>query len=126
MRLIALLVLAAAIQTAAFAQKKTSDPEARNKRAVSVTESHGSGSAASPVKSNNSSAKNLAKIEQSGIQRMKATHTARSGSRAATPANTGAIQHKGKPVKFSYQRPKADKTASAVGSQTRSSPKGRH
>ena len=134
MRLVTLFVLAAAMQTAAFAQK-TSDPEARNKRAVSVTpqrravsaEPHRSGSAASPVKSSNSSTQDLAKIEKNGIQKMKATHKAGSASPAATPANTGAVQHEGKSMKFSYQPPKAaDKTASTTGSRTQSPPKGRH
>ena len=119
-RVIVLLTVAAALQGTAFAQKKQ-DPDLRDKQAISVksTKPH---SAASPVRARSSSARDLAKIERNSIQKMKATHKAGSASAGAAPANAVAAQPKGKPVKFSYQPPKATGKTATHGPPIAASP----
>lgn len=121
MRLIVLLTVAAALQGAAFAQKKQ-DPDLRDKQAVSVKSTKPHSAAASPVRARSSSASDLAKIEQNSIQKMKVTHKAGSASAGAAPANAVAAQPKGKPVKFSYQPPKATGKTATNGPPIAASP----
>lgn len=132
MRIIALIVVAAALHTAAFAQKPE-DPEARNKRAVSVaqprltpsrvrveanSEPHRSPDHTSVRKSASSTARDLAKIERTSVQQMKATHKAKNTSKAAPPALPGdRPQSKKKPINFSYQRPQAANKTSVKNPQ---------
>lgn len=119
MRVIGLLTLAAVLHTTAFAQKPA-DPEARNKRAVSVSSSRATNSeqtqyeATSVPKSGSSSARDLAKIEQSSIHQVKASPKKNAGSKPGSPAVFGKQpQTKGKPIKFSYQPPKTTGKTSA-------------
>jgi hypothetical protein len=118
-RVIGLLVLAAVLDTATVAQK-TPDPEARNKRAVSVAPARTSNSVKphrsrsdtpSVPRSGSSSARELAKIEGTSVQQIKATHKKSASSKPgnqAVPATQP--QTKSKPMKFSYHAPSpADK-----------------
>jgi hypothetical protein len=113
-RVTSLLILAAVLHLAIFAQKPP-DPEARNKRAVSVTpvrpassvQTHPSRSAATSVpKSGSSAARDLAKIERTSVQQMKPTHKKDGASKPGAQAVPGKqAPTKSKPMKFSYQAP---------------------
>jgi hypothetical protein len=114
-RVIVSLTLGAALHAAAFAQKPA-DPEARNKHAVSVmptrpansVQAHRSRSDATSVPDNSSSTQELAKIERTGVQQIKTTHKKTATSKPAPQAVPGTLpQTKSKPMKFSYQSPKA-------------------
>ena len=123
MRLIGLLVLTLFLHTAVFAQKLP-DPEARNKSAVSVAstrsatsvQTHRSRSAATSVpKSGSSTARDLAKIERTSVQQMKATHKTTASSKPKAPAVSGPQpQTKSKPMKFSYNPPNASGKTTSV------------
>jgi hypothetical protein len=102
---VVLLTLAAALQRPAFAQKKTPDPETRNKRAVSVEPQKSGSGATSPVKGNAATARDLAKIEQSG--KANTTHKAKSSSTTVAAKIPPEPQPKSKPIKFSHHAPKA-------------------
>jgi hypothetical protein len=115
-RIIVLLTFAMVLQGAAFAQK-TQDPEARNKRAVSVSptrptnpvQAHRSQPSAPTVpKSGSVSAQDLAKVERASVQRMKTTHKTNTSSKSgSTAAPVTQPQTKSKPMKFSYHPPPA-------------------
>lgn len=129
MRVIGLLVITATLHAAAFAQRPV-DPEARNKRAVSVAEpqanpagahlkpnsaeSHRSQPQQTSVrKSASSTARDLAKIERTSVQQMKTTHKANNNLKptsSASPATKPQISNK--PIKFSYHPPQAAGKAS--------------
>jgi hypothetical protein len=126
-RVISLLILAAVLHTAVFAQKPP-DPEARNKRAVSIpptrpansVQTRRSRSVASVPKPGSSfarlsSARDLAKIERTNVQQIKTTRKKNASSKPGSKAVSGTQpQTKNKPMKFSYQPPKAPgKTTSA-------------
>lgn len=123
MRVIAALVLAAVLHAAAFAQKPE-DPEARNKKAVSVAppransagpylrpnsaEPHRSQPDATSVPKSGSSARDLAKVERSSVQQMKTTHKTNASSKPGASAVAATQpQTKSKPMKFSYHPPQA-------------------
>jgi hypothetical protein len=121
-RVIGSLILAAVLHLAVLAQKPP-DPEARNRRAVSVTpvrpatsvQTHPSAPDATSVpKSGSSSARDLAKIERTSVQRMKTTHKANNNVKTASSASPGPQpQTKNKAIKFSYHAPQAAANASA-------------
>jgi hypothetical protein len=114
-RVIGSLVVVAVLHFAAFAQKPP-DPEARNKQAISVAGTR-PGSSVQPhrshydaitvPKSGSSSARDLAKIEQSSVQRMKTTHKANNNLKTASALPATKSQTGNKPINFSYQPPKA-------------------
>ena len=124
MRVIALIVVAATLHTAALAQKPT-DPEARNKRAVSVAEPRAKTAgarrrpnsaephrshpqSASVSKAATSTARDLAKVERTSVQQMKTTHKANKDLKTASSASPAAKpQSSNKPIKFSYHPPQA-------------------
>ena len=127
MRVIGLLILAAILHTAVFAQRPP-DPEARNKRAVSIAptqpansvQTHRSRSAATSVPNHgSSSARDLAKIEHTSVQQIKTTHKKDASSKPGPKAVSGTQpQTKSKPMKFSYHPAKtAGKTTSAKNPQ---------
>jgi len=123
-RVIALIVLAAALHTAAFAQKPE-NPEARNKRAVSVAqpganpdgarlrpnsaEPHRSQPQGTSVpKPASSLARELAKTERGSVQQMKTTHRENNNLKTAPSASPASKpQNNNKPIKFSYHAPQA-------------------
>jgi hypothetical protein len=127
-RVIGLIILAAVLHTAVFAQKPL-DPEARNKRAVSIpptrpansVQTHRSRSAATSVpkppssSARASSARDLAKIERTSVQQIKTPRKKNVSSKPGPQVVSGTQpQTKSKPMKFSYQPPKAaGKTSSA-------------
>jgi hypothetical protein len=123
-RVITLIVVAATLHTAAFAQKPL-DPEARNKRAVSVAEPRANPTgvrrtpnsaephrsqpqAASVSKAATSTARDLAKVERASVQQMKTTHKANKDLKTASSASPAIKpQSSNKPIKFSYHPPQA-------------------
>jgi hypothetical protein len=121
-KIVILLVLAATLQCAAFAQK-ASDPEQRDKNAVSLDPHKSHSGVVSPVRTSSSSAaRNLAQIERSGMQKAKTTQ--KTPKMTAAPATKGTqAQGKSKSVKFSYHRPpqprqKTTAKAAPVGSNS--------
>ena len=132
MRVIGLLILGAVLHTAVYAQKPP-NPEARNKRAVSIpptrpansVRTHRYRSAATSVpkagspSARASSARDLTKIERTSVQQIKTTHKKNASSKPGPKAVSGTQpQTKSKPMKFSYQPPKpAGKTTSAKNPQ---------
>jgi hypothetical protein len=122
-KIITLLVLAATLQCVAFAQK-ASDPELRDKNAVSLDPHKSHSGVVSPVRTSSSSAaRNLAQIERSGMQKAKTTQKT-TPKMTAAPATKGTqAQGKNKSVKFSYHRPpqagqKTTAKAAPVGSNS--------
>jgi hypothetical protein len=126
-------MLAAVLHATGFAQKpaarfvqKSPDPEARNKRAVSVAPTRPDNSvqtpqshydAASIPKSGSSSARELAKIEQSSVHQIKTNHPKNVSLRPGSQAMLGKQPPtKSKPIKFSYQPPKTAAKTSAKNS----------
>jgi hypothetical protein len=122
-RVICLLTLAAVLHITAFAQRQP-DPEAGNKRAVSVAPSGHTNSvqaprpqsaAASIPRSGLSSARDLAKIERTSVQQIKITHKTKAGSKPGAQAVPGTQpQTRSKPMKFSYHAPKAAAKATSA------------
>lgn len=114
MRVIALLIVAAVLPVAAFGQKPQ-DPEARNKRAVTVVPNRPGNSAPrrsqpeanSVPRSGSASARDLEKIERTSVQQMKTTHKANNNLKAGSASAGTHPQNKNKPMKFSYHAPKA-------------------
>ena len=131
MRVLGLLILAAVLHATVFAQKPP-DPEVRNKRAVSVALTRPSNSVktqqsrydvASVPKSGSSSARDLAKIEQSSVQQIKATRKKNASSKPGSQAVPRTqSQSKSKPMNFSYHAPK---TVVKTSAKTPSSAPGR-
>jgi hypothetical protein len=131
-RIIALIVVAATLHAAAFAQKPE-DPEARNKRAVSVVqpranpsrvrveansaEPHRSTDRTSVPKPAASTARDLAKIERTSVQQMKTTHKAKNNSKAAPSLPATQAQNRNKPMRFSYHPPQAANKTSVKNPQ---------
>src|SRR5947207_1984873 len=114
-------MLAAVLQATALAQK-TPDPEARNKRSVSVApirhtnsvQTHRSEPQTTSVpKSGSSSARDLAKIERASVQQIKATHKTKPSTQAVPGTKP---QTQSKPMKFSYHPPTAAGKPSAKNS----------
>jgi hypothetical protein len=122
-KIIGLITLAAVLHATAFAQKPA-DPESRNKRAVSVAPTRPANSvrtqqshydATSVPKTGSSSARDLAKIEQSSVHQIK-TSPKKNASLKPGPVPAKQAQTKRKPIKFSYQPPKTAAKTSAKNS----------
>jgi hypothetical protein len=124
-------MLAAVLHTPAFAQhtkvvaQKTADPETRNKRAVSVAPTRPVNSVQTPrshydptsVPKSESSARELAKIEQSSVHQIKASHPKSGTLKPSSQAVAGKqAPTKNTPIKFSYQPPKTAAKTSAKNS----------
>lgn len=118
-----LFTLAAALQ-AAFAQK-TENPELRNEHAANPTRAQSTKSKSvttRPLRSNATSAGELAKIERGGTRKTGTHRPSRIAKPAPPPSQTGAAaQSKNKPAKFSYHPPKAGSKGTGNGGRTAAS-----
>jgi hypothetical protein len=121
-RVITLIVVAATLHTAAFAQKPV-DPEVRNKRAVSVAEPRANpagvrrrSNSAEPhryqpqetsvSKAASATTRDLAKVERTSVQQIKTTHKANNNLKTMSSASPATKpQTSNKPIKFSYHPP---------------------